>query len=333
MAYAVRIHETGGPEVLRWEKIDLPAYGPKDVRIRHTAVGLNYIDTYHRSGLYPLPLPAVLGSEAAGVVTDVGSEVHGLSVGDRVAYATAPVGSYTEERNVAAAHVVKLPQKLDDRTAAATMLKGLTAHYLVEMIRFAVPEGAAARDATAPTVLVHAAAGGTGLLLTQWAKAKGCTVIGTVGNEEKAKLAQAHGCDHVILYRHENVPERVRAITNGAGADVVYDSVGKDTFHESLDCVRPRGMLVSFGQSSGPIGPFDPRILAQKGSLFFTRPTLHHHVAKPGELEARATELFGALAAGTLKVRIAQTYPLRDAERAHRDLEARKTTGSSLLLP
>jgi NADPH:quinone reductase len=323
MTKVVRIHTTGGPEVLRWESIGLSPPESGEVQIKHTAIGLNFIDTYHRSGLYPIALPAVLGSEAAGVVDAVGEGVTSLAVGDRVAYATAGIGAYAEKRNVRASALVKLPSSIDDRIAAATIFKGLTAHYLLEIGRI--------REKP-KTIVVHAAAGGVGLLLSQWAKHLGATVIGTAGSEAKADIARAHGCDHVVLYRHERLPERVRAITDGAGVDVVYDSIGKDTFHESLDALRRRGLFVSFGQSSGPIGPFEPRLLAQKGSLFLTRPTLNDY-AVGEELRARANELFAAIEQKVLKVRVKHTYPLRDAEQAHRDLEARKTTGSTLLLP
>jgi NADPH:quinone reductase len=324
MIRVVRIHETGGPDVLRWESIDLAPPRAGEVRVRHTAVGLNFVDTYQRSGLYPLALPAVLGSEAAGVVEAVGPDVTGIAEGDRVAYAsTAGIGAYAEKRNVAAKALVKLPSSIDDRIAAAAMLKGLTAHYLLEIGRV--------RESK-KTIVVHAAAGGVGLLLSQWAKQLGATVIGTAGSEAKADIARAHGCDEVVLYRHEKLPERVRAITGGAGVDVVYDSIGKDTFHESLDSLRRRGLFVSFGQSSGPIGTFEPRLLAQKGSLFFTRPTLHDY-AIGDELQTRAADLFTAIEQKVLKVRVKHTYPLRNAEEAHRDLEARKTTGSTLLLP
>lgn len=322
MAHAIRIHETGGPEVLRWEQLEVPPPGKGELRVRHTAIGLNFIDTYYRTGLYPIPLPGILGSEAAAVVQAIGEGVSGFEVGDRVAYATGPIGAYSEERNVQADVLVKLPPKVDDRTAAAVMLKGLTAHYLAEMT---TTLSAVSR----PSVLVHAAAGGVGLLLTQWLKHRGATVIGTVGSEEKAKLAREHGCDHVIIYRHEDVVARVHQIGR---VDVVYDSIGKDTFHASLDCLRPRGLLVTFGQSSGAIGPIDPRVLAQKGSLFMTRPVLGDY-AKGVELHARARELFEAIVGGVLKVNAPQTFALRDAAGAHRDLEARKTVGSTLLIP
>lgn len=318
---AIRIHETGSPDVMKWEEVDLPAPGRGEARVRHAAVGVNFIDSYHRTGLYELPLPVVLGSEAAGVVEAVGEGVTEVRPGDRVAYATAPVGAYAEARNVEARFLVRVPDEIDDRTAAATLLKGMTAHYLLGMAK----ENA--------TVVVHAAAGGVGLLLTQWARHRGMTVIATVGSEEKAELVRSHGAQHVVLYRKEDVAARVRAITNGVGADVVYDSVGKDTFMGSLDSIRLRGLMVSYGQASGPVGSIDPLILNRKGSLFLTRPKLHDYVATHDELVARARELFAAIASGVLRVRIPQTYPLSEAARAHRDLEARRTTGSLVLLP
>jgi NADPH2:quinone reductase len=318
------MHQTGGPEVLRWEPVDLPPPGAGEVRVRHKAIGLNFIDTYHRTGLYPLPLPSGLGSEAAGIVEEVGANVVGLAKGDRVAYATGPIGAYAEARNLAASHLVKVPDAIDDATAAAVMLKGMTAEYLVRRT-YRVERG--------DTILVHAAAGGVGLILCQWAKHLGATVLGTVGSEDKAKLAREHGCDEVIFYRTEDVAARVRELTRGERVPVVYDSVGKDTFAASLDCLRPRGLLVSFGQSSGPVPPFDARVLAQKGSLFLTRPTLFDYVRARSELEATAGALFDVIASGAVKVRVDQRYPLRDAERAHRDLEARKTTGSTVLVP
>ena len=322
--HAVRIHETGGPEVLRWEAVELAPPGRGEVRVRHAAIGLNFIDTYHRTGLYPLPLPAILGSEGVGVVEAVGEGVTSVAVGDRVGYGTGPIGAYAEQRNIPAAVLVPLPASVDDRTAAAILLKGMTAEYLLLRTR-PVKAG--------ETILVHAAAGGVGLFLCQWAKALGATVIGTVGSEEKAALARANGCDHVVLYRTEDVPARVREITNGKMVPVVYDAVGRDTFHASLDSLSPRGMLVTYGQASGPIGPIDPRILAQKGSLYMTRPVLGAYVATREELLASARAMFDVVAKGSVKVHIAQEYPLRDAEAAHRDLEARKTTGSTLLLP
>ncbi|MBX3224364.1 MAG: quinone oxidoreductase [Labilithrix sp.] len=323
-AHAVRMHEVGAPDVLRWEPIELPEPGPGEVRVRHTAIGLNFIDTYHRTGLYPVPLPAVLGSEAVGVVEALGDGVTGFAAGDRVGYATGPMGAYAEARNITASVVVKIPPGVDDDRAAASLLKGMTAHYLLDIGRL--------RESPR-TILVHAAAGGVGLLLCQWAKRLGATVIGTVGSEAKAKLALASGCDEVIRYDGESVAKRVHAITNGKKVDVVYDSVGKDTWSDSLASLRPRGMMVSFGQSSGPVAPFEPRVLAANGSLFFTRPTLFDYVRERAELEARARDLFAALEEGALNVRVGQTYPLREAARAHRDLEGRKTTGSTLLVP
>jgi NADPH2:quinone reductase len=324
--HAIRVNETGGPEVLRWSSIDLPEPAAGEVRVRHTAIGLNFIDTYHRSGLYPTPLPAVIGSEAAGVVEAVGAGVaaSAFAKGDRVAYGNGPLGAYAEARNIPVATLVKIPAGIEDATAAAAMLKGMTAQYLLHRT-YAVQKG--------ETILVHAAAGGVGLILCQWAKHLGATVIGTVGSEEKARLAREHGCDHVVFYRTEDVAARVKEINGGAGVPVVYDSVGKDTFTCSLDSLRPRGLLVTFGNSSGPVGPFDPRVLAQKGSLFVTRPTLADYVRARTELEATANGLFDVIASGAVKITIAQTYPLRDAERAHRDLESRKTTGSTLLTP
>jgi NADPH:quinone reductase len=322
--HAVRMHQPGGPEVLRWENIELPPPAAGEIRVRHTAIGLNFIDTYHRTGLYAVPLPAVLGSEAAGVVEELGAGVTLVAKGDRVAYGTGPLGAYAEARNVPVAHVVKIPDAIDDATAAASMLKGMTAQYLCRRT-YAVQKG--------DPILVHAAAGGVGLILCQWAKHLGATVIGTVGSEDKAKLAREHGCDHVVFYRTEDVAARVREITGGARVPVVYDSVGKDTFLTSLDCIRPRGLMVTFGQSSGPVAPIDPRLLSLKGSLFLTRPTVGEYVRERADLESTVRELFDVIASGAVRIRVAQTYPLRDAERAHRDLEARKTTGSTVLLP
>ena len=328
--HAIRFHDPGGPDVLRWEEVELPPPAKGELHIRHTAVGLNFIDTYHRTGLYPVPRPSGLGSEGAGVIEAIGEGVpasYGFSIGDRVAYATGAIGSYAEARNLDASNVVKVPGEVDDRVAAAAMLKGMTAWYLAK--KTYPIGGRGERD----TVLVHAAAGGVGLVLCQWAKHLGATVIGTVGSEEKAALARANGCDHVILYRSEDVVARVREITSGAMLPVVYDSVGKDTFMTSLACLRPRGLAVTFGQSSGAIPPFDPRVLAQKGSLFLTRPTLYDYVRQRAELEEAARDLFGVIASGVVKMHVAQTYPLREAARAHADLEARKTTGSTILLP
>jgi NADPH2:quinone reductase len=333
MPNAIRIHETGGPEVLRWEPIELPPPGPGEVRVRHTAIGLNFVDTYYRTGLYAMSLPSVLGTEAAGVVEALGAEVFDVAPGDRVAYAMGPSGAYSEARNVPAAVLVKLPPDIDDRIAAGTMLKGMTAHYLREIGQHHVAPGSLPAGEWRPIFLVHAAAGGVGLLLTQWAKHHGATVIGTAGSEEKAALARASGCDDVILYRSQPVPARVRELTNGRMADVVYDSVGKDTFQDSLASLRPRGLLVSFGQSSGAVPPFDPRLLSDKGSLFLVRPTLKYFVPTPAELRMRADDLFDAIRSGVLSVRIAQTYRLSDAAKAHADLAARKTTGSTVLVP
>ncbi len=323
MTRAIRIHETGGPEVLRWEDVPLESPRADEVLLRQTAVGLNYIDTYHRTGLYPLELPAILGREAAGVIEAVGNAVESLAVGDRVAYALEP-GSYCEARVIAAGRLVRLPESIDDRTAAAMMLKGLTAQYLLRRC-YRVQAG--------DTILIHAAAGGVGLIACQWAKALGATVIGTVGSAEKAALARSYGCDHPILYREQNFVERVREVTDGVGVKAVYDSVGRDTFNGSLDCLETRGMLVSFGQSSGPVEPFDIGVLAVKGSLNLTRPSLAHFIATKTELDSAAAELFDLHASGALRIEIGRTYPLGEAIQAHRDLEARATSGSTVLLP
>ena len=325
MSKAMRIHQYGGPEVLRWEEVEVGDPGPGQVRVRHGAVGLNYIDIYHRTGLYPLPaLPWTLGMEGAGRVEAVGEGVTEFQVGDRVAYASPPVGAYAEARLIAADRVVALPDAIDDRTAAAMMLQGMTAHYLLRRTYRVQPGDA---------ILLHAAAGGVGLIASQWARSLGATVIGTVGSDEKAELARAHGCHHVIVYSRENFVERVREITHGQGVAVVYDSVGKDTFMGSLDCLQPLGMMVSFGNASGPVPPFEPGILAAKGSLFFTRPTLMTYTAKREDLVASAGELFYVVGSGAVNIEVRQTYPLADAAQAHRDLEARKTTGSTVLLP
>jgi NADPH2:quinone reductase len=325
MTKAIRIHETGGPEVLRWEEIDVPAPGSAQVHIRHTAIGLNFIDIYHRTGLYPLPaFPAVLGMEGAGIVEKIGDGVKEFRPGDRVAYAGLPTGAYAEARLIPAHRLVKLPESIDDRSAAALMLQGMTARYLLRRC-YRVEAG--------ETILFHAAAGGVGLLACQWAKRLGATVIGTVGTEEKAELARNHGCDHPILYRQENFVTRVHEITEGKGVSVVYDSIGRETFLDSLDCLRPMGMLVSFGQSSGPVEPFNAGLLAAKGSLYLTRPSLMDYTAKREDLLASAAELFAVVELGAVKTVIQQSYPLKDAARAHADLEARKTTGSTILLP
>jgi len=320
MVHAIRIHETGGPEVMRWEEIELSPPGAGEVRIRHTAIGLNYIDTYHRSGVYALPLPAIFGSEAAGVVEQVGPGVSGLKAGDRVAYAMV-VGAYAEARNIPADRLVKVPDGVSDQEAAAMMLKGLTAHYLLRR---------SYRAQKGDTVLFHAAAGGVGLILCQWAKHLGVAVIGTVSNEEKAKLALAHGCAHAIGY--EDFPARVAEITGGAKVPAVYDGVGKDTFAGSLDCLAPTGFMILFGAASGPVPPVDPTTLAGKGSLYLQRPSLGTYVARRADLEAAAAELFEVASSGAVKVAVNQTYPLREAAQAHRDLEGRKTTGSTVFL-
>lgn len=325
MTKAIRIHQPGGSDALVWEEVEVSAPGPGQVRLRQTAIGLNFIDVYHRSGLYPLPsLPSVLGLEAAGVVEELGPDVTGLKVGQRVAYASLPVGAYAEERLMPASRVVPLPDAIDDRTAAAMMLKGLTAQYLLRRT-YRVQAGDA--------ILVHAAAGGVGLILCQWASLLGATVIGTVGTADKGRLARAHGCAHTIDHGREDVAKRVRDLTDGEGVAVVYDSVGKATFTASLNSLRPLGMMVSFGNASGPVAPFEPALLAQKGSLFLTRPSLMAYTAKDADLHAQAGELIDVVASGRVKIEINQTYRLRDAAQAHQDLEARKTTGSTILLP
>jgi NADPH2:quinone reductase len=324
MSKAIVVHEHGGPEVLRWEDYDPGPPGAGEARIRHSAVGLNYIDTYHRSGLYPLQLPCPIGMEAAGVVEEVGSGVTEVAPGDRVAYAANPPGAYSEVRNMPAHRLVKLPDSIDDRTAAAMMLQGMTVEYLIHRT-FKVQPG--------QKVLWHAAAGGVGLIACQWLSAMGVTVIGTVGSEEKAQLAKAHGCSHTINYRTENFVQRVKEITEGEGVPVVYDSVGKDTWEGSLDCLQPLGLMVSFGNASGPVPPFSVTSLAAKGSLYVTRPTLMTYTAKREDLLASASALFEVVSSGKVKININQTYPLSETAQAHRDLEARKTTGSTLLLP
>lgn len=324
MPFAIRIHRTGGPEVMSWEEVTVGDPQAAEVRVRQRAVGLNYIDIYHRSGLYPLQLPNGLGLEAAGVVEAVGSEVSDFSPGDRVAYAGGPVGAYSQVRCLPADRLLRLPETIDFMPAAAMMLQGLTSAYLLRRT-YRVQAGDA--------VLIHAAAGGVGLLACQWAKFLGATVIGTVSTEAKAAIAAAHGCDHVIDYTREDFPRRVREITAGEGVAVVYDGVGKDTFAGSLDSLRTCGMLVSFGNASGPVPPFDPLLLSQKGSLFLTRPTLMHYTAKRSDLVALGAELFDVVASGKVKIEVNQTYPLAEAATAHRDLEARRHTGSTILLP
>jgi NADPH2:quinone reductase len=323
MNMAIRIHETGGPEVLCWEETDVGRPGPGEARLRHTAVGLNFIDTYHRAGLYPLALPAVLGSEAAGVVEDVGPGVTEVKPGDRVAYA-GPIGAYSQARLIRAERLVPLPAEIGDRAAAAMMLKGMTAQYL---LRRTCPVEAG------DTVLIHSAAGGVGLIACQWARHLGATVIGTVSTEAKAELAREHGCDHPVVTSRESFVARVKEITGGRGVRVVYDSVGKDTFEGSLDCLQPMGMMVSYGNSSGPVPPFSPLVLSAKGSLFLTRPTLMTYTASREDLLTTAAELFEVVRSGAVRVEIRQSYPLAEAAQAHRDLEARRTTGSTVLLP
>ena len=324
MPFAIRIHQTGGPEVMSWEEVAVGDPAPGEARVRHEAVGLNYIDVYHRTGLYPLPLPSGLGLEGAGVVEAIGEGVTEVRPGDRVAYAGGPLGAYSQARCIPAHRLLKMPDSLDCQTGAAMMLQGLTSAYLLRRTYCVQPGDA---------VLIHAAAGGVGLIACQWAKALGATVIGTVSNEAKAALASAHGCDHVIYYSREDVAKRVREITGGEGVAVVYDGVGKDTFIGSLDSLRTRGMMVSFGNASGPVPPFDPILLSQKGSLFITRPTVAHYTAKRDELVALGAELFEVVTSGKVKIEVNQTYALSDAASAHRDLEARKTTGSTILLP
>jgi NADPH2:quinone reductase len=322
MPHAIRIHKTGGPEVLTWEEVSVGKPGPREARIRHTAVGLNFVDVYNRSGLYPVQLPAILGSEGAGVIEEVGAEVTDLKPGDRVGYGNAPLGSYAEARLIPADRLVKLPSGIDDTHAAAMMLKGLTVQYLLRQT-YKVKKG--------DTILCHAAAGGVGLILCQWAKHLGATVIGTVGSDEKAALARAHGCDHPIVYTRDDFQKRVVELTDGKKLPVVYDSVGKDTFMKSLDCLAPLGLMVSFGNSSGPVENLNLGILSQKGSLYVTRPTLFTYAMQRDNLLAMAKELFDVVQSGAVKIEVRQTVPLKDAARAHRDLESRKTTGSTVL--
>ncbi len=324
MTKAVRFHKTGGPEVLQLDDVQVGDPGDGQALVKHIAIGLNFIDTYHRSGLYPLPLPSGIGLEAAGVVEAIGKGVTHVKPGDRVGYAGGPPGAYSEARLFPADRLVKVASGIPDRQVAAMMLKGLTVQYLIRRV-YRVERG--------ETVLLHAAAGGVGLIACQWLKALGATVIGTVGSDEKAKIAKAHGCDHTIVYTRENFVERVRQITGGAKVPVVFDSVGKDTFMGSLDCLKARGLLVVFGNGSGPVSAFDLNLLAAKGSLYVTRPTLMTYTARREELEAGAKELFDVVKSGKVKIEINQTYKLEDAAQAHADLEARKTTGSTVLLP
>ena len=321
MPHAIRIHETGGPEVLKWEEIVVGNPGPGQVKLRQEAAGLNFIDVYHRTGLYPQTLPFTPGTEGAGIVESVGPDVTDVKPGDRVAYA-GPIGGYAEERLIDADRLVKIPGGISSEQAAAMMLQGMTAHMLLRRVYSVKADD---------PILIHAAAGGVGLILCQWAKALGATVIGTVSTDEKAKLAAAHGCDHPIVYTRQDFVAEVDRITSRKKLPVVYDSVGRDTFMRSLDCLRPRGMMVSFGNASGPVEPFSPLLLAQKGSLFLTRPTLFNYIATRDELETAASELFEMVKTGKVKVEVMQSFALKDAAEAHRALEARKTIGSTVL--
>ena len=321
---AIRISETGTPGVMQLVDVDVPGPGQGEVRVRQKAVGVNYIDTYHRSGLYPVPLPSGIGLEAAGVVEDLGPGVEGLNVGDRIAYGSGPIGAYAELRNVPANRVSKIPKGISDETAAGMMLKGMTVRYLLRAT-YKVKRG--------ETILLHAAAGGVGLILSQWAKALGVTVIGTVGSAEKMDIALAHGCAHVIDSSRENVVARVREITGGTGVPVVYDGVGQATMLTSLDCLSPRGLLVSFGNASGPVKAFDLGLLSAKGSLYVTRPTLFAYTSSDADLKETADDLVEMVNSGKVKIPVNQRYALADAVRAHEDLEARRTTGTTVLIP
>ena len=321
MTKAIRVHETGGPDVLKWEDVDVPEPGAGEALVRQTAAGLNFIDTYQRSGLYPIALPAIMGNEGAGVIEAVGDGVTEVKPGDRVAYHSAP-GAYAEQRIVPSWLLAKLPDGISDQQGASMMLKGGTAQYLLRQT-YSVQAG--------DTIVVHAAAGGVGLITCQWAKHLGATVIGTVGSDEKAALAKAHGCDHAIVYSREDFTARVKEITDGKGVPVVYDSVGKDTFMGSLDCLQPRGLMVSFGNASGPPDPLNVLALSQKGSLFLTRPTLGHYTPNHAAVLKVANDLFDVVSSGAVKIEINQAYALQDAAQAHRDLESRKTTGSTVL--
>lgn len=324
MPRAIRFYSTGGPEVLQWEEVAVGEPGENQARVRQTAIGVNFIDTYHRTGLYPLPMPSGLGSEGAGVVEAVGVGVTHVQPGDRVAYAGGPPGSYCEVRVMPAERLLKLPDGLTDHQAAAMMLKGMTVQYLIRRT-YQVQSG--------DTILWHAAAGGVGLIACQWLNRLGATVIGTVGSQEKAKIAQAHGCQYVIDYTREDFVQRVREITSGKGVPVVYDSVGASTFPGSLDCLQPRGLMVSFGNASGPVPAFELSLLTQKGSLYVTRPTLATYTATRSDLEATAQDLFDVVLSGQVRVKVHHTYALPDAQQVHRDLEARRTTGSSVMVP
>lgn len=324
MARAIRIHQYGGPEVLRFEEVATGPPEPKQLRIRQTAIGVNFIDTYHRTGLYPVKLPSGIGVEAAGVVVEAGTKVKGVAVGDRVAYVDSAPGSYAEERVIDASRVVKLPDGISDQQAAALMLKGLTAWFLLRRCY---------RVRKNDAIVLHSAAGGVGLITLQWAAALGAKVIAVVGSDEKAALARDYGAAEVIVSTREDLVTRVREITRKRGVPVVYDGVGKDTFFASLDCLKPRGLMVSFGNASGPVPPISPLELSKRGSLYLTRPTLFHYIAKASDRAHGTRELFEMVANGKIKVKIGQPYPLADAAQAHRDLEARRTTGSTLLIP
>jgi NADPH2:quinone reductase len=321
MPHAIRVHETGGPEVLKWENVEVGKPGPGEVRIRQEAVGLNFIDVYHRTGLYPQSLPFIPGVEGAGIVDAVGAEVGNVKIGDRVTYASQ-IGGYAEERLIDAERVVRLPEAISCEQAAAMMLQGLTAWMLIRAIH-KVKQG--------EPILIHAAAGGVGLIVCQWAKSLGAQVIGTVGTDEKADIARAHGCDHPIVYTREDFADRVGQLTDGRKLQVVYDSVGRQTFAKSLECLAPRGLMVSFGNASGPPDPIAPGVLAQKGSLFLTRPTLNHYIGTRAELEESTNELFEVVASGKVKVEVKQRFGLKDAAEAHRALEGRMTSGSTVL--
>lgn len=325
MTHAIRFHKTGGPEVLQWEEVNVPQPGPGETLVRHKAVGLNYIDTYHRSGLYPMPLPSGIGLEAAGVIEAVGPNVTEFKPGDRVAYANGPVGAYSELKIHPAERLVKLPDGITFEQGASMMLQGLTVQYLLRRLHVVPKAG--------DTVLFHAAAGGIGLIACQWARALGINLIGTVSSEEKAALAREHGAAHTIIYTKEDFVARVMEITGGKKVPIVYDSVGKDTFMKSLDCIQVRGLMVSFGNASGPVGPTDLGILSAKGSLYVTRPTLVSYTGKREELVAASKDLFDMVLSGKVKVGPRQSYALKDAQQAHRDLEGRKTTGSTVLVP
>jgi NADPH2:quinone reductase len=324
MTHAIRIHAHGGPEVLQWEPFDPGEPGRGEALIRQTAIGLNFIDIYERTGLYQNPLPMVPGREGAGVIVALGQGVRGLAVGDRVAYVSGLPGAYAQQRCMPADRLVKIPDGVSDRLAAAAMLKGLTAQFLLRRAR---------RVRKGDALVVHAAAGGVGLIATQWARYLGAIVIGVVGSEAKADVAREHGCHHALVLGRDDIARRVREITGGRGADVVYDSVGKDTFFASLDCLRPRGLMVSFGNASGPVPPIAPLELARRGSLFLTRPTLFDYIARRSELDGAARDLFDVIGRAVVRIEIGQTYALEDVGHAHRDLEARRTTGSTVLIP